>query len=315
MKKTLFAILALAAIVACNKADVIDSNPGEAILFGNAFVDNATKAATDPSYNSTNLTAFNVYGAVEGVNIFAGAKVSKGEAAYGVAWTVSDAPTQYWIAGANYIFDAVVDATSVVKDDATGLPTTLKYDAAGQKDMLHQRVTTVGKPTENNGLVAFTFTHLLSKVKFTVTNNTDANATQYQYTVTGITLTNANLTGNYAYANDAWGWTNHAKGPYSIADMTIASDSKVECAKEVLLVPSVDANDKVGISFNVNVQMKKGSDWVTVKTYEKSYNNVMALDANKAYNFSLTVGLDDDIEFTAMPVKSWTTVGDTTLDY
>ena len=52
MKKTLFAILALAA-VACNKADVIDSNPGEAIQFGNAFVDNATKV--DPSYSANDI--------------------------------------------------------------------------------------------------------------------------------------------------------------------------------------------------------------------------------------------------------------------
>ena len=195
----------------------------------------------------------------------------------------------------------------------------MKYDAAGQKDMLHQRVTTVGKPNEN-GLVAFTFTHLLSKVKFTVTNNTAAQATQYQYTITDITLTNANLTGDYTYANAVWGWANYAKGQdnkgtYSIADMTISSNSSVECANEVLLVPSANADDKVGMTFNVNVQMKKGSDWVTVKTYEKSYTNVMALEANKAYNFSLTVGLDDNIKFTANPVNSWVTVDDTTLAY
>ena len=198
MKKTLIAILALAA-VACNKADVIDTNPGEAIAFGDAFVDNATKA-TDPSYNATSLTQFKVYGTVEGVNIYNGNTVSKGNAEYGKAWTVSEAPTQYWIVGANYIFDAVVDATEVVTDGATGLPTTLKYNTNTQKDMLHQRVTTVGKPTTNEGLVAFTFTHLLSKVKFTVENTTAETATDYRYTISEIAITGANLTGDYAIA-------------------------------------------------------------------------------------------------------------------
>lgn len=301
MKKTLFAILALAAVVACNKADVIDSNPGEAIQFGNAFVDNATKAATDPSYNATNLEAFNVYGAVEGVNIFDGDLVSKGSAAYGKAWTIaSDAPTQYWIAGANYIFDAVVDATSVVKDDATGLPTTLKYDAAGQKDMLHQRVTTVGKPNEN-GLVAFTFTHLLSKVKFTVTNNTAALATGYRYTITDIAITGANLTGDYAVAGT---WSNVTTGSYSIPAITVASGMTEECKAEVLLIPGTN---KVGMTFKVVVEMKDpiSGDWKSITTTPKTYTNVIALAANTAYNFNVTLLLNDEIKFTAQPVEQW----------
>ena len=132
MKKTLFAILALAAI-ACNKADVIDSNPGEAIQFGNAFVDNSTKAdaATDPSYSTTGkgvaLEQFNVYGAVNGVNIFAGNTVTKAGAAYGSAWTLTGAK-QYWIAGADYKFVGVVDGNktdvTVITPDAAGLPST-----------------------------------------------------------------------------------------------------------------------------------------------------------------------------------------------
>ena len=194
--KKLFTILAVAAtLVSCAKEDVVREAEGEAIQFGNAFVENSTRAAVDPSYNATNLTQFNVYGAVEGVNIFDGDVVKKGGATYGTAWTVENAPTQYWIAGADYIFDAVVDATETVIDTATGLPTTLKYNTSTQKDMLHNRVRTNGKPTDNNGLVAFTFTHLLSKVKFTVTNNTAADAANYRYTITDIAITNANLTG------------------------------------------------------------------------------------------------------------------------
>jgi hypothetical protein len=306
MKKTLIAILALAA-VACNKAEVIDSNPGEAIAFGDAFVDNATKAATDPSYNATNLNAFKVYGAVQGVNIYNGNTVTKGEAGYGEAWTVTDAPTQYWIAGASYIFDAVVDATEIVTDKATGLPTTLKYNTNTQKDMLHNRVTTVGKPTDNNGLVAFTFTHLLSKVKFTVTNNTAETATGYRYTITDIAITAANLTGDYAVAGT---WSNVTTGSYSISDITVASNATADCTKEVLIIPGTNM---VGMTFKVNVEMYNGTEWKTITTTPKTYTNVIALAANTAYNFNVTVGLDDQIQFTARPVNSWTTNAPTPL--
>lgn len=308
MKKIFISFLAVAALAACNKAEVIDTNKGEAIAFGDAFVDNATKAATDPSYNATNLEAFKVYGAVEDVNIYAGANVTKGAAAYGEAWT-TDAQTQYWIAGANYVFDAVVDATAVTTDSNTGLPTSLNYNTNTQKDMLHQRVTTVGKPTTNNGLVAFTFTHLLSKVKFTVENETASDATNYQYTITDIAITNANLIGNYAVP--AGTWSDVTTGSYTIPAMTVASAAKEECEAEVLLIPG---ENKVGMTFNVNVQMKKGSDWVTIETYPQDFDEVIALAANTAYNFNVTVGLDDQIQFTAKPVAEWSTNPDTTLE-
>mgnify|MGYP003295327306 CR=1 FL=1 len=113
MKKIILAAMAFAALAACTKETTVDV-AREEITFGNAFVDNSTKAdaATDPSYSTTGkgvaLTQFNVYGAVNGVNIFNGNTVSKGEAAYGSAWTLTGTK-QYWIAGADYKFVGVVD--------------------------------------------------------------------------------------------------------------------------------------------------------------------------------------------------------------
>ena len=301
MKKLLISMLAVATLASCAKEETLSFDKGEAIQFGNAFVDNATRA-TDPSYNTTTkpLASFNVYGAVEGVNIFDGDTVEKGNAAYGAAWAIKDAPTQYWIEGASYTFDAVVDATSVTTDkEATGLPTSLNYNTSTQKDMLHNRVTTVGKPTANDGLVAFTFTHLLSKVKFTVTNNTASTAERYRYTVSEINITNANLVGDYAIPGGTW--SGLTTGNYTIPNMTIASNSTVDCEAEVLLIPG----STVGMTFNVNVQMLDGATWKTIKTYPKEYTNVKALVANNAYNFKVTVGLDDDIQFTVTEQPAW----------
>lgn len=303
-------MIAVAALAACNKAEVVDLNPGEAIEFGNAFVDNATKSATDPSYTSISLTSFYVYGAVEDVNIFDGDLVSKGDKAYSTqAWNIeSGTPTQYWIEGAEYTFDAVVDAMNVVTDHTTGLPTMLNYDTKNQKDMLHNRVTTTGKPTDNNGLVTFTFTHLLSKVKFTVENTTDEDAANYRYSITDIKLTNANLTG--AYMISSKDWNSVTTGNYKIQDITVTSATIAECAAEVLLIPGVKIDgssdiNKVGMTFNVNVQMKNGEEWKTITTTPARYSDVIALEANTAYNFKVTVGLNDEISFTAKPVSEW----------
>ena len=309
MKKILISMLAVAALVSCSKEESIRVDQGELIGFGNAFVDNSTRAAaaTDPSYGTANpLTSFKVYGAVEGVNIFSGANVTKGDAAYGAAWGC-DGKTQYWIAGADYIFDAVVNGT--VKDpDAAGLPTALSYAIADQKDMLHQRVTTVGKPTSNNGLVTFTFTHLLSKVKLSIENTTPNTATEYRYTVTDIVLNNVYTSGDCSVPNHTW--SNTVTGTYAgIADLTIASATTEECATEVLLIPG----SALGISFNVNIEMKSGDNWELVSTTAFSKDSVVTLAANTAYSLNLTVGLDDTIQFTATQMPDWTNGGGVTV--
>ena len=305
MKKILFAAMALAAFAACSKETTVEVDR-EAIAFGQVFVDNSTKAAADPSYgNATSdkpLTSFNVYGAVQGVNIFNGNTVSKGTKAYETeAWNFAEGtPTQYWVAGASYIFDAVVDATTVNTDANTGLPVSLTYDVTTQKDMLHDRVLTTGQPTANNGLVAFTFPHLLSKVKLTVKNSSAADATNYRITITNIVLSDIYSEGDYLVESESWDNLTE-DGSYTIADMTIASSTEEECAAEVLLIPDAD----YGISFNVNVQIQKGNEWQTLTTTPFTKANVGQLVANHAYNLKAEYTIGGEIQFTATEMAEW----------
>lgn len=300
MKKLFLAIALLATVASCTKDNVTSQN-NEAIGFGKPFVPNTVRSI-DPSYgpNAVALTAFNVYGTVEGVNIFNGNTVSKGDSEYGTeAWSCTGT-TQYWVAGANYIFDAVVGATAVNQDATTKLPTSLSYTASTQTDMLHNRVTTTGKPADNNGLVTFEFTHLLSKVKFTVENTTASTATNYQYTISDIVITNTYATGDYAVP--AGTWSNTISGTQSVNAITVASASSEESATEYLLIPGAN----VGVSFKVNVQIKSGDEWKTLSTTPVTKSNVVTLAANTAYNFQISVGLDDEIKFTAKPLPDWT---------
>ena len=302
MKKFILSAAILATLASCNYNNTIATNY-EAIQFGNNFVDNNVRAAVDPSYGTHNpLTSITVYGAVEDVNIFPGVTV---EGTVGTTdgqpnvWTQIDGTTQYWIAGAEYIFDAVVGATEVITDTNTGLPTSLTYNTANQTDMLHKRVTTVGKPVDNNGLVAFTFTHLLSKVKLTVQNDTAANATGYRYTISDIKFTNAYTKGDYAVP--AGTWSNLTTSTYSIANITVASATSEECKTEVLLIPGA----KVGISFKVNTEIKSGDTWKTLNVETKAYEDVVTLAANSAYNFKVTLKLENEIKFTVTEQPEW----------
>ncbi|MBQ6988987.1 MAG: fimbrillin family protein [Alistipes sp.] len=312
MKKILLAALALGALVSCSKDELI-SESRQAIEFGNAFVDNSTRAtsATDPSYYTngtegfTQLTSFNVYGTVGSVNIFNGVTINKGDAAYGVAWTQNGGNTQYWIPGASYVFDAVVDATDVTTNASTGLPTSLKYNVAEQKDMLHDRVE-VPSAAENQGVVTFEFTHLLSKVKFTVVNKTAANATNYRYVIKDAKLTTVYTEGNYAVPEATW--SNQVDGQYALdAELIVNSNATEYNANEVLLIPG----SAVGVSLTAELQATAdgGTNWTTVATYPKTFTAVLGegneLEANHAYNFILEVSVGNPIQFTATILPDW----------
>jgi hypothetical protein len=309
MKKLFISLLAVAALASCAKEDVIVADPGELIAF-NSFVENSTRA-NDPSYSTTTgkgvaLTTFKVYGAVEGVNIYDGDNVTKGSAAYGAAWAC-DGQQQYWIAGANYVFDAVVDATTVKTDANTGLPVTLTYDATTQKDMLHDRVTTVGKPTTNNGLVAFGFTHLLSKINFTVTN-TSTEAEGYSFVVRNINFA-GNVKGDYNVANSTWGnFTTgntvvgnvHTVDAVEVKDIVVASKAaSAELAKEVLFIPGTYT-----ITFTVDI-LYNGNVLSTVNYPAEGTTYSHTLVANNAYNFNVNVSVGDPIQFTATALPDW----------
>lgn len=292
MKKIFIAILAVAALAACNKAEVIKQSEGEVIAFGDAFVDNATKV-TDPTYGAVALTKFNVYGTVTGtagtVNIFNGDEVT-GTVGGGV-W--SCAKNQYWIADATYKFAAVVDAT-VASKDANGMPLTLTTD--GKKDVLYAEATATGKAS-GNAKVNFTFNHLLSKAMFTVTSNT---TNDYYYSVQNITITNAYQSGTYTI--DGGTWAGSAKGSTtfgSIENVTSADTDGKTCASEVLLIPITD-------TFNVTftVELYNGSTLLSTQSYDKEVTT--DLIKGHAYNFNLDLSVGELIQFTVTSNPTWT---------
>ena len=302
MKKTLIALAALSMLSACNKAEVLESAKSDAIAFGEAFVDNATKA-TDNTYSGDgNLTSFKVYGTVTGtagtVNIFDGVPVSGTVGA--AEWSYAEQYAQYWIPGADYAFAAVVDADAVAQNDLK-MPTALTYATAGQKDLLYATAT-VDNAVANQGAVNFTFSHLLSKAQFTVTSNA---AGGYYHSVTGIKVSNF-ATGTYTIANGSWEGATAADIAFgAVNEVTLASGAKTNDT-QMLLIPNA-------ATYNVTftVDLYKGTTKLGTET------KTIAVDTDlvkgNAYNFTIDCSVGNPIKFTVTNDPTWSTQPDVTI--
>ena len=202
MKKLFIGILAMAAMAACATEDTIVTPQGQAIAFGDAFVDNATKAIIT---SADKITGFQVWGNVKGSNntpvplyTDAGAAVTCGEAALGAAWTCGT--TRYWTPNCDFNFAAVANGTGT--DIANGLPTKISYElTADDNDLIYATATANTKgegyvPSVTDGIVAFTFNHLLSKVTFNV-DDSEIAKNDYSVVVTDIAVTGAVNKGVY----------------------------------------------------------------------------------------------------------------------
>ena len=297
MKKIFIALLAIASVAACNKADVIETVEGEAIEFGNAFVDNATKA----DYSTDNINKINVYGTVNNVKIFDYATVEK-TAEYGDAWTCD--VTQYWIEDAAYKFAALVDVPKGnIAFDTYGMPKSFTYTADGETDVLYDYAAATGAARDQNDVVAFTFKHLLAKAYFTATSTTnDAN---YTYSITDVKVTSTYPNGTYTVytspAVDAVGsWGSY--GDPTDTEFASIEDVDYTASKtnaELLLIPGAS----VGVSFSYTLYI--GGKEVTTRTYTAA--NVATLEPNSVYNFNVLLSVNEPIQFTVTEKPEWNT--------
>ena len=301
MKKLLISMLAVATLASCAKEETLSFDKGEAIQFGNAFVDNATRAAVDPSYNGTaKFTQFQVWGTANNIAIYAGEDVT-GEVGEDSVWTCTR--KNYWINDVIYNFAAVSNGTVETLSD--GLPATIAYTANGTSDLIYAENKGIeGQPAGSNEPVSFTFNHLLAKAKFTVITNTDVEG--YNYEITNIKIANAYASGVYTVNNGTWGTLVAAEGGQAFDAVTVNSANKtLECANEKLLIP---VND-VQVSYTVT--LKYGAD--TIWSEPKTHNLENDLVAANSYNFKITVNVGEEIKFNVEENPTWTSTADNTV--
>lgn len=329
MKKYLFFAVAALAMTGCSQDEVMEVAQKEAISFGDAFVENATRAI-DATYNNENKpTSFLVYGNTKGdetnatvVPIFKGVTVSSnGNGTVGNNYKYDATHTQYWISGNTYNFAAVVNGT-VTTNATTGLPATITYNASNKEDLLYAsslNITT--KPTD--GEVQFTFNHLLSKAMFTVMNtmtDTDANA-KYFYRVSDVKINKAYTSGTYYVETSgektAGTWTAETNSLTVDFGNVCATDNETEgaTALEIGMANSAASNYQrvmipaaytdLNVTCTIETLIKEGDEYkvVDVQNYDKSFAHTFEI--GKAYNFVIKLALNEPIKFNVQTINNW----------
>ena len=320
MKKILFTILCAGAVISCAKEEVVTAEQ-EAITFENAFVDNATKALDGYTVTKSNLTTFNVWGTTQMpgtgsaiVPIFNEVAVSLD----GTAWTYGAAYTQYWIPGNAYVFAAAKNYESVGLVD--GVPATIVYDAATQKDLIYDEDDTrTGDVVGYNPAVEFTFEHLLSKAYFTVKNEMSTANPLYSYKVSNIAINNAVKKATYTVATEKWGDVTAsyaADAPLAFGNVNgVATATTSEAVKifantanntshySRLLIPA-EYKDANKLNITCTIETLYGDAVIDVENYSRDI--VYTFEKGHAYNFIFTLkNPGDPIKFDVAAVKGW----------
>ena len=294
----------------------METPQGNAITFENAFIENATRAAVDPSTKNGQLTAFDVWGFVKAYDgtVFNDTDVTLNNGVWGYEGT------QFWAPNQPYYFAALAPMNSnkightLATGDAAklGLGTITFENENGTEDLLYAKTQVISKDLNvPNEAVKFQFQHLLSKVKFTFKNGfiTD-NAS--------IKVTNIQLEAPASAAIDvaqedyskAWILDNE-KVTLAFGDVEqLAYGAIAECADERLTIPTASSYVYT-VKFNVELFIGAQSVYSVNKT---STVTGVELEMGKGYNFSAEINPDnlelDAITFDVIEVEDWEEAGD-----
>lgn len=321
MKKILFAAVALVAMASCATDEVVSRPDNKlAIEFDNAFVENSTRAA---DINKDNLANFGVYGSVinsygQGM-IFANKEVaidSNGK------YTYQD--PQYWIEGANYDFLAFApfaEAKWAYTPTATTAAEngTISFNnkaAQANQDFLfaYAAKITDSDLTSAPAPVAFTFNHMLSRVKFTITNGFTANS-NIKLDITNLTITNAHSEGTLAIKEgvpQTWAVGSDVFARNFGSTTQLADDNTSWTTEHFYLIP---ANAVYTVTFDVTVHQAG----IPFAPYTRTATLDLNLEMGKSYNVKATLDASNTaedgkeiypIEFTVNAVEDWEDFGD-----
>ena len=323
MKKLFIGALALTMFTACSQDEIVEQQQlSSAITFDGAFVNNATRAAEDPSTTENSIEAFQVWASIADKdvndevkgNVFDAQEVTK----TGTEWTYS--PLQYWIPGNTYYFAAIspiADGKEITVTAANegllekGLGTVKFVNKDGKKDFLYDAQTVA--PAQQGNKVKFNFNHMLAKVKFSFTNGF-ANANN-KIIVKNIKMT---VPGDATIDLTASGYENGWKlgktetvlsfGNMDGGKQLLPGYGKVECDNERLTIPATDKQEYL-VTFDVILY---SGDVVALENTLSTTITGAALEMGKAYNFHATLDQNNinenplkPIEFDAPTVKDW----------
>lgn len=315
MKKILFFSAAAAMMLAsCSSEETVQAPKGNAIDFGNAFVNNSTRA----DLNKDNLQDFGVYGymnEVAGV-IFSNEKVSGNP-----NWTYTN--TQYWTAGKNYWFAAIAPYDAATFTAPATLPETgefgtLAFDNSQQVDLLYANQNNIQGKESGNAKVGFTFNHLLARTQFTFTHAATNNNVKFQ--VSNVKVTDAVKEGTITLGENA-AWTAKDGDAGMELNYTTAATDITSAAASNTLVSGQQYIIPIAREYNVTFTVAVYNGTVLVGNYDKTVKipASVAFARGNSYNFTCAltyanvVENAEPIEFDVTEVTNWEDFGNTDI--
>ena len=322
MKKIfLIGLTAAAMLASCSNDETVEMAQQKAIGFSNAFVNNGTRSVVDPSFTTTSLNDFAVYGFTQNGQIFNGEKVSK----TGDAWSYVN--VQYWVPGNTYTFGAIAPHSAANVSDvklpegATKVEMKVAFTNtdADQVDLLHAAPTQItGVTPTYTTPVSMTFNHQLSKVKFSFQNFVGVG---YNVKVSNVKITDAFKEGTLTVAatGNTWGGQTNKNLELNfgnvVADAStteasfIANAATLESYNEKLMIP-MDATATYTVTFTA--ELYKGGVLLGIYNHTVEIKNV-EFKLGYCYNFkaSLThkniTGPDElnPIVFNVTGIENW----------
>lgn len=326
MKKIfLIGLTAAAMLASCSNDETVEMAQQKAISFSNAFVNNGTRSIVDPSFTTTSLNDFAVYGFTQNGQIFDGVKVSKGGTA-STGWSYDN--VQYWVPGNTYTFGAIAPHSVAANVSNVTLPTgaakvgmevAFTNTDAGQVDLLHAAPAQItGVTPTYTTPVSMTFNHQLSKVKFSFQNSVGVG---YNVKVSNVKITDAFKEGTLTVAAAGNTWDNQTDktlelnfgnvvaNASSTEASAIANAATLESYNEKLMIP-MSNTAKYTVTFTVDLY----KDNVLLGTYNHRVEiKDVEFKLGYCYNFkaSLThknITAEDElnpIEFAVTKVEDW----------
>lgn len=331
MKKIfLIGLTAAAMLASCSNDETVEMAQQKAISFSNAFVNNGTRSIVDPSFTTTSLNDFAVYGFTQNGQIFDGVKVSKG----GAAWSYDN--VQYWVPGNTYTFGAIAPHSAANVSDvklpegATKVEMKVAFTNtdADQVDLLHAAPAQITDVTATYTTpVSMTFNHQLSKVKFSFENVVGAG---YNVIVKDVKIKDAYANGTLTVAatKNTWGGQTNKNLELNfgnvVADSSsteasfIANAATLESHNEKLMIP-MGSSAIYTVTFTA--ELYKGNVLLGIYPHTVEIKNV-EFKLGYCYNFkaSLThkniTGPDElnEIKFNVTSVGNWNKEADKNLN-
>lgn len=337
MKKIFLIGLTTAAMLAsCSNDETVEMAQQKAIGFSNAFVNNGTRSVVDPSFTTSTLSDFAVYGFTQNGQIFNGEKVSKGGAA-STGWSYDN--VQYWVSGNTYTFGAIAPysvagnvSNVTLPEGATKVEMKVAFTNtdADQVDLLHAAPTQIAgtavTPTYKEP-VSMTFNHQLSKVKFSFEN---AVGVGYNVKVSNVKITNAYANGTLTVAAAGNNWSDQTNQNLELNFGNVVNDASGTEAANIAFNETLESyNEKLMIpmggsatyTVTFTAELYKGNVLLGIYDHTVEIKNV-EFKLGYCYNFkaSLThkniTGPDElnEIKFNVTSVGNWNKEADKNLN-